>query len=196
MTTATSTTTSLKDAIEARDADGVTAWYADNAVLTILDRDNPPAAPATYRGDRRLLPRHLRPQYRALRRRPGQHGRRAWLYAALSLSRRNPSRLRDRRSFGRREDHSADRSPSLGRFRFVTCSGTGPPTGTHGPDSGRTKDRANWKNAGPAASAAMSSASSLGGSLRILTLASARPKARNNEPNHRPCRGGTLISCR
>ena len=50
MTTITSTITSLKDAIESRDADGITAWYADNAVLTILDRDNPPAAPATYRG--------------------------------------------------------------------------------------------------------------------------------------------------
>ena len=50
MTTVTSTITSLQDAIESRDADGVTAWYADNAVLTILDRDNPPAAPATYRG--------------------------------------------------------------------------------------------------------------------------------------------------
>jgi ketosteroid isomerase-like protein len=50
MTTITSTITSLKDAIESRDADGITAWYADNAVLTILDRDNLPAAPATYRG--------------------------------------------------------------------------------------------------------------------------------------------------
>jgi len=29
---------------------GVTAWYADDADLTILDRDNPPAAPATYHG--------------------------------------------------------------------------------------------------------------------------------------------------
>ena len=50
MTTVTSPITSLKDAIESRDAEGVTAWYGDNAVLTILDRDNPPAAPASYRG--------------------------------------------------------------------------------------------------------------------------------------------------
>ena len=48
MTTVTSPITNLKDAIESRDAEGV--WYADDAVLTILDRDNPPAAPATHRG--------------------------------------------------------------------------------------------------------------------------------------------------
>jgi len=48
MTTVTSPITNLKDAIESRDAEGV--WYADDAVLTILDRDNPPAAPASYRG--------------------------------------------------------------------------------------------------------------------------------------------------
>ena len=41
---------SLRTAIESRDADGVTAWYADDAVLTILDRDHPPAAPAVYAG--------------------------------------------------------------------------------------------------------------------------------------------------
>ena len=56
MTTVTSPITSLKDAIESRDAEGVTAWYADNAVLTILDRDNPPAAPGTYHGCRRSAP--------------------------------------------------------------------------------------------------------------------------------------------
>ena len=50
MTTVISNITSLKDAIESRNAEGVSAWYADNAVLTILDRDNPPAAPASYRG--------------------------------------------------------------------------------------------------------------------------------------------------
>ena len=40
----------LRTAIEARDADGVVAWYAEDATLTILDRDHPPAAPAVYRG--------------------------------------------------------------------------------------------------------------------------------------------------
>jgi hypothetical protein len=101
MTTITSTITSLKDAIESRDADGITAWYADNAVLTILIVTTRPPLRLLPRagGDQRLLSRHLRPQYGALRRRPGQHRRRAGLHAALSLSRRNPSRLRDRRSF-------------------------------------------------------------------------------------------------
>ena len=50
MTTVTSNITSLKDAIESRDAEAVSNWYSDNAVLTILDRDNPPAAPAIHRG--------------------------------------------------------------------------------------------------------------------------------------------------
>ena len=101
MTTVTSPITSLKDAIESRDAEGVTAWYADNAVLTILDRDNPPAAPASYRGleeigayYRDICGRNMEHSSKT-----DQHSRRAWLHAALSLSRRNPSRLRDRRSF-------------------------------------------------------------------------------------------------
>jgi len=40
----------LRTAIEARDADGVAAWYAPDPALTILDRDPPPAAPAVHRG--------------------------------------------------------------------------------------------------------------------------------------------------
>jgi SnoaL-like domain len=40
----------LRTAIEARDADGVAAWYAPDAALTILDRDHPPAAPTVHRG--------------------------------------------------------------------------------------------------------------------------------------------------
>ena len=41
---------SLRTAIEARDAAGVTAWYGRDAILTVLDRDHPPAAPAVYQG--------------------------------------------------------------------------------------------------------------------------------------------------
>jgi hypothetical protein len=41
---------SLSEAIEARDAEGVLAWYAPGAVLTILDRDHPPAAPLVLSG--------------------------------------------------------------------------------------------------------------------------------------------------
>jgi hypothetical protein len=40
----------LRTAIEARDADGIAAWYAPDAALTILDRDHPPAAPAVHLG--------------------------------------------------------------------------------------------------------------------------------------------------
>lgn len=40
----------LTRAIETRDADGVLARYHDDAVLTVLDRDHPPAAPAVYAG--------------------------------------------------------------------------------------------------------------------------------------------------
>jgi ketosteroid isomerase-like protein len=41
---------SLTSAIEARDADGVLAWYADDATLVLVDRDHPPSEPAVYRG--------------------------------------------------------------------------------------------------------------------------------------------------
>jgi hypothetical protein len=41
---------SLGRAIEARDADGVLAWYSADATLTVLDRDHPPAAPLVYSG--------------------------------------------------------------------------------------------------------------------------------------------------
>jgi ketosteroid isomerase-like protein len=40
----------LSTAIEARDAAGILAWYAEDATLTVLDRDHPPAAPAVYQG--------------------------------------------------------------------------------------------------------------------------------------------------
>jgi ketosteroid isomerase-like protein len=49
-TSATVDIDALRTAIEARDADGVAAWYAPDATLTILDRDHPPAAPAVHRG--------------------------------------------------------------------------------------------------------------------------------------------------
>jgi len=52
MSTLTSTldTTALSTAIESRDADGIVAWYEKDAIMTVLDRDHPPAAPAVYRG--------------------------------------------------------------------------------------------------------------------------------------------------
>lgn len=40
----------LSSAIESRDAEGIIAWYAPGAVLTVLDRDHPPASPAVYPG--------------------------------------------------------------------------------------------------------------------------------------------------
>jgi hypothetical protein len=40
----------LSEAIEARDAEGVLAWYDRGAVRTILDRDHPPAAPLVLSG--------------------------------------------------------------------------------------------------------------------------------------------------
>ncbi|MFI5894063.1 nuclear transport factor 2 family protein [Actinoplanes sp. NPDC051513] len=43
-------TTSLSKAIETRDADGVLAWYADDATLTVVDHDHPPATPLVLSG--------------------------------------------------------------------------------------------------------------------------------------------------
>jgi SnoaL-like domain len=40
----------LSAAIESRNADAILGWYAADAVLTVLDRDHPPSAPAVYRG--------------------------------------------------------------------------------------------------------------------------------------------------
>ena len=40
----------IKRAIEERNADGLTALYADNAVMRIIDRDHPPSAPREIRG--------------------------------------------------------------------------------------------------------------------------------------------------
>jgi hypothetical protein len=50
MTTITNELTVLRTAIEARDADAVTAHYAFDATLTVLDVEHPPSAPAVYRG--------------------------------------------------------------------------------------------------------------------------------------------------
>jgi ketosteroid isomerase-like protein len=50
MTTTTADITALRTAIETRDAAGVLAWYAPDAVLRIVDRDHPPSTPTLYRG--------------------------------------------------------------------------------------------------------------------------------------------------
>lgn len=44
------TTTQLKQAIEARDARTLAAFYADNAVMRIIDRDHPPSTPLELKG--------------------------------------------------------------------------------------------------------------------------------------------------
>jgi ketosteroid isomerase-like protein len=41
---------SLKRAIEGRDADTLSGFYADNAVVRIIDRDNPPSKPRELKG--------------------------------------------------------------------------------------------------------------------------------------------------
>ena len=54
MTTTAATTTfdtsALVSAIESRDADALTALYAEDATITMLDRDHPPAAPLVIAG--------------------------------------------------------------------------------------------------------------------------------------------------
>ena len=50
MTTTTPDIGTLRRAIEARDAAGVLAWYHDDAVVTLVDRDHPPANPTVLSG--------------------------------------------------------------------------------------------------------------------------------------------------
>jgi ketosteroid isomerase-like protein len=50
MTTTHHRISALTTAIEARDTAGILAWYADDATMTILDRDHPPAAPSVHTG--------------------------------------------------------------------------------------------------------------------------------------------------
>ncbi len=50
MTTIIDELTVLAAAIESRDADAVTAHYASDAILTVLDVEHPPSTPAVYRG--------------------------------------------------------------------------------------------------------------------------------------------------
>ena len=40
----------LSAAIERRDADAILSWYAEDATLTVLDRDHPPATPSSFEG--------------------------------------------------------------------------------------------------------------------------------------------------
>ena len=42
--------TSLVEALVSRDATAVAAWYADDATLTVHDKDHPPAAPQVHSG--------------------------------------------------------------------------------------------------------------------------------------------------
>jgi ketosteroid isomerase-like protein len=50
MTNSTITVDELKRAIEGRDAAGLIALYADDAVMRIIDRDNPPSKPRELKG--------------------------------------------------------------------------------------------------------------------------------------------------
>ncbi len=50
MITTAPDTRALQHAIETRDAAGVLAWYTDDAVVTLVDRDHPPAAPQVFTG--------------------------------------------------------------------------------------------------------------------------------------------------
>src|SRR5690349_5480183 len=50
MTNATVSVDALKSAIEGRDAAGLVSLYADDAVMRIIDRDNPPSRPRELRG--------------------------------------------------------------------------------------------------------------------------------------------------
>ena len=40
----------LTAAIISRDAQGVVAWYTDDAVVTVVNRDHPPSLPARFEG--------------------------------------------------------------------------------------------------------------------------------------------------
>jgi ketosteroid isomerase-like protein len=50
MTIITSELATLRTAIESRDAEAVTAHYASDATLPVLDAEHPPSRPAVYRG--------------------------------------------------------------------------------------------------------------------------------------------------
>ena len=50
MTNSTISIDALKRAIEGRDAAGLIALYADDAVMRIIDRDNPPSRPRELKG--------------------------------------------------------------------------------------------------------------------------------------------------
>lgn len=44
------TITGLRNAVETRNAASLKGYYADDAVLTIIDNDNPPSKPRTIKG--------------------------------------------------------------------------------------------------------------------------------------------------
>jgi hypothetical protein len=50
MSSATLTIPNLRRAIEGRDAGSLTGFYADNAVMRIIDQDNPPSRPRELNG--------------------------------------------------------------------------------------------------------------------------------------------------
>jgi hypothetical protein len=60
MTTLTKNVTvaDLKRAIEARDSRALSSFYADNAVMRIIDRSNPPSKPRELRGKAAIAAYH------------------------------------------------------------------------------------------------------------------------------------------
>ena len=52
------TVAGLKRAVEGRKADALAAMYADDAVLHVIDRDNPPSAPRKLHGKQAIAEYH------------------------------------------------------------------------------------------------------------------------------------------
>ena len=114
----------IKRAIESRDSHMLSSFYADDALLRIVDRNNPPSKPREVKGRPAIsafwddiCSRAMTHEVRDQRRR----GRPPRLQPGLHLSRRNESAVpRVLRSQGR-QDRATDRRAGLGRVGGQPC---------------------------------------------------------------------------
>ncbi len=113
------TVADLKRAIEARDARGLSGFYADDAVLRIIDHSSPPSKPRELTGKAAIAAFHDDVCGRAMTHRVEAgvaDGDRTRLHAKLRLPRRPEGLLLDHDRAPGWQDRTASRGAGLGRM--------------------------------------------------------------------------------
>ena len=119
------TAAGIKQAIEGRDSRMLSSFYADDALVRVIDRNNPPSKPRDIRGRAAITTFWDDICSRAMTHRVDTtraRGRPDRLHPGLRLPGRHAGVLRGGARASRRADREADRGAGLGRVEPAVAS--------------------------------------------------------------------------